>query len=317
MTVGGRSGLLRPLARLVAGALVALVVAACGVGSGGGVPAGTLRIVTTTTILADLVAQVGGSQVHVDSLVPKGGEVHTFDPTPSDVRRVAEADVVFLNGLGLDEWLASLVADAGAGAPAIRLGEDLPGVAYLTGEPGSDGQGGAAVNPHVWLNVAYAGKYAMRIGESLAAADPANAAIYREGSAAYARTLADLDAEVRTKMETIAPSDRTVLSFHDAFPYFAAAYGLTIDGTIVDAPGQDPSAGQIVQLVQVVREKGIHAIFAEAQFNEDLARTIANETGATVVSGLYTDSTGDAPKDTYVGLMRWNVDQVLAVLAAP
>ena len=296
--------------------LVAVVVGACGRGTtpaDSGAPDGTLKVVTTTTILADLVAQVGGSHVHVDSLVPKGGEVHTFDPSPSDVRRLAEADVVFMNGLGLDDWLGKLVADAGTKAPVVRLGEGLPGVNYLTG----DSKGGAPVNPHLWLDVSYAAKYAERIGEALAAADPSNAAAYRDGAAAYARTLADLDTEIRTRMATIPEANRTVISFHDAFPYFAAAYGLTIDGSIVDAPGQDPSAAQVAALVSVIRDKGVKAIFAEAQFNDAIARTIADETGARVVSSLYTDSLGDAPKDTYVGMMRWNVDRVLEVLAAP
>jgi manganese/iron transport system substrate-binding protein len=296
--------------------LAAFVVGACGKGAtpaDSGAPAGTLQVVTTTTILADLVAQVGGTHVHVDSLVPKGGEVHTFDPSPSDVRRLAQADVVFLNGLGLDNWLATLVTDSGTSARVVRLGENLPGVTYLAGTANA----GATANPHLWLDVSYAARYAERIGETLAAADPANAAAYRDQAAAYGKTLADLDAELRARMDTIPAANRTVISFHDAFPYFAAAYGLTIDGTIVDAPGQDPSAAQVATLVGVVREKGVKAIFAEAQFNEALAQTIADETGARVVSSLYTDSVGDAPKDTYVGLMRWNVDRVLEVLAAP
>jgi ABC-type Zn uptake system ZnuABC Zn-binding protein ZnuA len=296
--------------------LVSFVLGACGRGptpGDSGAPAGTIKVVTTTTILADLVGQVGGSHVQVDSLVPKGGEVHTFDPSPSDVRRLAQADVVFMNGLGLDDWLGKLVADAGTKAPVIRLGEGLPGVTYLTG----DSKGGSTVNPHLWLDISKATKYATRIGEALASADPANATAFRDGAAAYGRTLAALDTETRARMATIPAANRTVISFHDAFPYFAAAYGLTIDGTIVDAPGQDPSAAQIGNLVGVVRDKGIKAIFAEAQFSEDLARTIAGETGARVVSSLYTDSLGDAPKDTYVGMMRWNVDRVLEVLAAP
>lgn len=305
--------------RLLGAVTLALVVAACGgAAPSGDAPAGALRVVTTTTVLADLVAQVGGSRVHVDSLVPKGGEVHTFDPTPSDIRRLGEADVVFLNGLGLDDWLAGLVADAGTKAPVVALGENLAGVAYLAnGADASDGHPDEAVNPHLWLNVGYAAKYAERIGETLAMADPSGATAYLGGATAYAGILTDLDAELRAKMDTIPASDRTVISFHDAFPYFAAAYGLTIDGTIVASPGQDPSAAQVAALVRVVREKGVHAIFAEAQFSEDLARTIADETGATVVSGLYTDSTGDAPQDTYAGLMRWNVDRVLEVLATP
>jgi ABC-type Zn uptake system ZnuABC Zn-binding protein ZnuA len=301
---------MRTGSRVLAVLLVAVIVAACG-GAGGSPepPPGTIRVVTTTTILADLAAHVGGSRVVVDSLVPKGGEVHTFDPTPSDVRHIAAADVILLNGLGLDDWLASLVADAGTAAPVVRLGENLPGVDYIAG--GIDGTG---VNPHVWLNVAYAAKYAARIAEALKAVDAAHAADYDANLAAYVAVLDRLDATARTTLGAIPEADRTVISFHDAFPYFAAAYGLRIDGTIIDAPGQDPSAGQIADLIRVVRADGVRAIFAEAQFNDELARTIADETGAVVVSQLYTDTVGDPPQDTYVGAMTWNLQQVVAAL---
>jgi ABC-type Zn uptake system ZnuABC Zn-binding protein ZnuA len=302
----------RLVATVAAMTLLAVVAAACGGPGSVAAPSGggkVLRVVTTTTILADLVRQVGGDRVTVESLVPKGGEVHTFDPTPSDVRNVAEADLVFVNGLGLDDWLAKLVTNAGADAPVIRLGEGLEGVTYLAG-----GQGHDAVNPHLWLNVAYAAKYAERIREALVAADPDHAASYEAGGAAYAKVLADLDAKARTTLGAIPAANRTVISFHDAFPYFAAAYGLTVDGTIVDAPGQDPSAAKVAELVTVIKDKGIKAIFAEAQFNEDLVRTIADETGATVVSDLYTDSVGDAPRDTYAGMMAWNIEQVARAL---
>ena len=118
----------------------------------------------------------------------------------------------------------------------------------------------------------------------------------------------------RARLAAIPERDRTVISFHDAFPYFAAAYGLTIDGTVVDAPGQDPSAAQVDALVRAIRAKGIRAILAEAQFSEDLVRAIAEASGATVVSDLYTDSVGDAPLDTYEAIMRWNVDRIVAAL---
>lgn len=297
----------------VATLLMAALVAACGGSGPTSAPSGggeALSVVTTTTILADLVRQVGGDRVSVDSLVPKGGEVHTFDPTPSDVRNVAEADLVFVNGLGLDDWLAELVTNAGSDAPMVPLAEDLEGVTYLKGSEGDE-----AVNPHLWLNVAYAAKYAERIREALVAADPDHAAGYEAGGAAYAKLLADLDAEARTALGAIPEAKRTVISFHDAFPYFAAAYGLTIDGTIVDAPGQDPSAAQVAALVTAVRDKGIRAILAEAQFNQDLVRTIADETGATIVSDLCTDNVGDAPRDTYAGMMRSNIEHVARALA--
>ncbi len=310
--VCGRDGVRRGAVLAAAIILVATLVAACG-GAGSapaspGAAGGALKVVTTTTILADLVRQVGGDRVSVESLVPKGGEVHTFDPTPSDVRRISGAGVIFLNGLGLDDWLANLVEDAGTGAPVVRLAEDLPGVEYLKGARGE------GFNPHLWLNIAYAARYADRIGETLAAADPAHAAEYATGAVAYGKVLAGLDEQARTRLGAIPAANRTVISFHDAFPYFAAAYGLTIDGTIVDSPGQDPSAAQVSGLIRTINEKGIKAIFTEAQFNDALARTIADETDANVVAGLYTDSVGNAPQDTYAGMMTWNIDEVAKAL---
>jgi ABC-type Zn uptake system ZnuABC Zn-binding protein ZnuA len=297
------------LLAIVALAAGTLAIAACGATGGPAATGDAVRVVATTTILADMAAQVGGSRVTVVSLVPKGGEVHTFDPTPSDVRRLAEAQLVIRNGLGLDDWLTHLVENSGTKGTLVAIGEDLPGVTYLGGEAG-----GGAVNPHLWLNAAYGALYAQRIGASLAAVDPAHAADYRAGAEAYTRVLMEVDADARTRLGAIPEAGRTVISFHDAFPYFAAAYGLKIDGTVVDAPGQDPTASQVAALVDLVRTKGIKAIFAEAQFNDDLVQAIGRETGATVVSDLYTDTLGDTPVDTYAGLMRANVDKVVAAL---
>jgi ABC-type Zn uptake system ZnuABC Zn-binding protein ZnuA len=296
------------LAVVLAAVVLALVAGACGgrvdEGDAPGVP-----VVTTTTILADLVRQVGGDRVRVESLVPKGGEVHTFDPTPSDIRRVTDARVVVRNGLGLDDWLGDLVGDTGTQAPVIALGDDLPGVTLIAGE-----DPGGAANPHLWMNVAYASAYAARIADALATVDPDGAETYRASLGAYQERLATLDEYAKAQVGAIPEANRTVVSFHDAFPYFAAAYGLTIDGTVVDSPGQDPSAGQVAALVARIREGGVRAIFAEAQFNPDIVDTIAAETGATVVSDLYTDSVGDPPQDTYEGLMHWNIDRVVEAL---
>ena len=144
--------------------------------------------------------------------------------------------------------------------------------------------------------------------------DPSGAATYSTNASAYVGRIDAMDKANVASIETIPAAIRKLVTFHDAFPYFAAAYGLTIDGTVVDAPGQDPSAGQIAALVSRIREGGVKAIFAEAQFNPDIVDTIAAETGATVVSDLYTDSVGDPPQETYEGLMRWNVERVVAAL---
>jgi ABC-type Zn uptake system ZnuABC Zn-binding protein ZnuA len=296
-------------------ALIGAFATACSSPASSGAPDGALRVVATTTVLADLVEQVGGDDVAVTSLVPKGGEVHTFDPTPSDLQAVSSADLIVMNGLGLDEWLADMVADSGATATVVELAEDLEGVTYLTGgEEHADADHGEAVNPHLWLNVAYASKYVERIAETLVAADPDLADGVGSRSETYLARLADLDATARDRIAGIPESDRVIVSFHEAFPYFATAYGLTVVGTIVDAPGQDPSAGEIAALVEAIRASGAKAVFGEAQFNPDLAEIVAEEAGVAVETHLYSDSLGDAPADTYEGMMRWNVDRVVAAL---
>ncbi len=132
----------RRLGLMLAAAIVALTAGACGDRTGAAA-GDTVPVVTTTTILADLVHQVGGDRVRVESLVPKGGEVHTFDPTPSDIRRVTDARVVFRNGLGLDDWLGDLVGDTGTQAPVVALGDDLPGVTLLAGDAATEPADGA------------------------------------------------------------------------------------------------------------------------------------------------------------------------------
>lgn len=311
--------------------VLALAVGACtsagsttqpGSGALGSAEPDALRVVATTTVLADLVRQVGGTKVDVQSLVPKGGEVHTFDPTPSDVVRIGEAQLVVLNGLGLDEWLAQLVTDAGSTAPVVELAEDLDGVEYLAGEheeePGHSeqpgGHAGEAFNPHLWLNVTYARKYVARIAEALKDADPDDGSAYDAGARAFDDQLGQLDVWIRAQILTIPEPNRKLVSFHEAYPYYAAAYGLEIVGVIVDAPGQDPSAGEIAALVEAIRTSGARAVFTEAQFSPALAETVASEAGVTVVSDLYNDSLGDPPVETYVQMMRWDTDKTVEAL---
>lgn len=287
--------------------LAAVLLAGCSPAESGSTASGTapdadaIDVVATTTVFADLVRQVGGSHVRVSSLVPPGGEVHTFDPTPADIARVADADLVVMNGLGLDDWVADLAADSGSAAPILRLGE---------------GVDGATDNPHLWMDVRNGIRYAVRIGDELARIDPANATSYGNQTKAYTQRLTELDEWAREQIAAVPAERRKVVSFHDAFPYFAAGYGLEIVGTVIDAAGQDPSAGEIAGLIDEIRASGARALFGEAQFNPELARTIAEEAGIAVVTDLYTDSLGDPPADTYEGLIRADVDKVVEALSS-
>ncbi len=295
--------------------IVSVLAAACsGAGAGGGPttpgPAGTLPVIASTTVFADMVRNVGGDLVSVASLVPANADVHTFSPRPSDIRNLAAARLVVMNGLGLDDWLKKTIDNVATNAPVIRLAEDLPGADYLSGE---DAKG--PPNPHLWLDVSYAEGYADRIAAALASVDPAHAATYEQNRLAYRQRLATLDNDVTNALAAIPAANRRFVAFHDAFPYFARRYGLEIVGVAVPAPGQDPSAGYTAELVDAIRGAHVKAIFSEAQFPPKLVQQLASETGTTVVATLYDDSVGDAPVNSYEGIIRWDTDEFVKALS--
>ena len=293
---------------------VAAVAAACtsSAGTGGTGTAGSsakLQVVTTTTVLADIVANVGGDLVSATSLVPKNADVHTFEPRPFDVRTVASAKLLVMNGLGLDDWLTKMIGNAAAeGTPLLRLGVDLPGVQFLAGETA------ATENPHLWLDVKYAESYVDRIATALKAADPAHASGYDAGATSYKQRLETLDAWVRAQIETIPVANRKLVTFHAAFPYYAREYGITIVGVAVGSPGQDPSAGYTAQLISTIEAAGVKAIFSEAQFPTKLVDQLASEAGCKVVANLYDDALGNPPVTSYEELIRWDTDQLVTAL---
>lgn len=280
-------------------ALMLVLITACA----GGQPSNNLTVVTSTTVLADFVHQVGGDRVSVTALAPKGGDVHTFDPSASEATAVSRAGLIVMNGLGLDDWLVSFAQEVGAGdTPTVQLAVDLPGVDYIDN------------NPHLWMDAAYAAKYVERIRQKLIEIDPDGREVYDSNAVRYQQQLTALDDWARAQLATIPADARRVVSFHDAFPYFAAAYDLEMVGVLVESPGQDPSPAAIARVIDAIRQSGVKVILAEAQFGDQLAQTISDETGVTVVNDLYTDTLGDAPVDTYDGALRWDVEQITKAL---
>ena len=302
--------------RIAALTLVTLAVVACGgttpttpVGAGSsGRPPGALRVIATTTVFADIVRNVGGDRVTVGSIIPAGVGPEDYEPKPDDARRLVDADLVVSNGVGLDDFLAKLV-DANAGStPRLVLGDGIPTI-DVDGRP----------NPHFWLDPTLVrDHYVPAIAAKLAQLDPAGKPTYDAAAAAYARQLTDLDAELTAKVATIPAADRKLVTFHDAFPYFARHFGFEMIGVILANVGQDPTAGDLARLVEKVKAAGVRAVFSEAQFSPKLSQTLADEAGVKrVVTTLYNDALGPAPADTYLGLMRWNVDQVVQALSSP
>jgi ABC-type Zn uptake system ZnuABC Zn-binding protein ZnuA len=295
---------------LIGAIATAIVVGGCSLGrSPGASGSGRLVVVTTTTVFADIVQQVGGDLVEAISLVPRNGDVHTFEPRPRDLTTISRARLIVMNGLGLDDWVEGTITNAAAtGTPLIKLGESGGPFELLPGEdPGTR-------NPHLWMDVKYAELYVDEIAAALAGVDEPHAATYDTQATTYKATLDALDTDVRSEIATIPAANRKLVMFHDAFPYFARAYGITIVGVAVEAPGQDPSAGETAALIDAIKAADVKAIFSESQFPTQLVDQLARETGAKVVADLYDDALADPPVTSYVALIQWDVDQLVAAL---
>lgn len=287
---------------------MATLLVACGGTAGTNAPSGVqgVKVVTTTTVLADIVGNVGGNRVAVSSIIPAGVGPEDYEPKPDDARRLSDAALVVSNGVGLDDFLDDLLASGSGGTtPRLVLGEGIPTVT----EDGEE-------NPHFWLDPSLVTQYYLpKITASLAEIDPAGRSTFEANAAAYARGLDALDAELVAGVAALPPAGRKLVTFHDAFPYFARHFGFELVGVILENVGQEPTAAELAALIEKVKATGVRAVFSEAQFSPRLSETLAREAGiTTVVTTLYTDSLGPAPADTYVGLIRWDVEQIVAAL---
>ena len=297
--------------RLQRAALLAMGMAAALTGSRGAWAA-PLPVITSTTVLANLVVQVGGERVQVRSLAPAGTDPHTYQPTPESMRLLSRARLVFFNGAGLEEWWTKAVnAIASKDTLVVELSK---GLATLKNPGDSHGHGGEA-DPHVWLDPTKAVVYIERIRDALSQADATNAGYYAERARAYQGELDALDRWIQAEVEKVPPARRKIVTFHNAFQYFAVRYGFAVKGFIVVSPGKEPSARGMADLVALIKREQIPAVFAEADFNPKMLEALAREAGVKVVTNLYDGSlTGGPPAESYLALMRHDVTQIVSAL---
>jgi zinc/manganese transport system substrate-binding protein/manganese/iron transport system substrate-binding protein len=265
-----------------------------------------LNVVATTTVFADIVANVGGSRTSVNAIIPPGVGPEDYEPKPDDAKRLADAALVVSNGVGLDDFLDRLIRSGSDGRAArLVLGDGIPTVT-IDGEE----------NPHFWLDPSLVSEYYVpAIVAKLTELDPAGEAIYEANAKAYTQSIDALDQELKAQVAEIPAENRKLVTFHDAFPYFARHFGFELVGVILENVGQEPTASELGALVDKVKAAEANAIFSEAQFSPKLSETLAREAGITrVVTTLYTDSLGPAPADTYLGMMRWNMSQIAEAL---
>ena len=264
-----------------------------------------LDVVASFSILGDFASNVGGERVSVSTLVGPNGDVHVYTPAPADAKKIADAKLVVINGLGLEGWLPRLVQSSGSKATIVAA---TNGIAPL--KIGSD------ADPHAWQSVANAKIYVANIRDALVAADPADAGIFRANAETYLAKLDALNREVREAIAQIPESRRKVISTHDAFGYFAAAYGVTFIAPQGVSTESEASARDIAGIITQIKTSKIPAVFLENVSDPRLMRRISAETGTRIGGTLYSDSLtdqkGEAP--TYIDMVRHNIKALTSAL---
>lgn len=308
----------KALARALVLALVATVVAACGSAVGPTFPDdGRLRVVTTVSPITSIVANIGGDRVRVVGIVPEGTNSHTFEPAPSDAAVVAEADIVFLNGLHLEEPTRELTeANAGEDVPIVSLGDETIGPDEYIFDF-SFPEAGGDPNPHLWTNPSYALRYAEIVADELSALAPGDADVFAANLAAFRARIEELDRLVREVTATVPEGNRVLLTYHDSFPYFAREYGWTVIGAVQPADFSEATPQEVARLIDQVRELGVPAIFGSEVFPSPVLEQIAAETGARYVDDLRDDDLPGEPgtrEHTYLGLMVFDFRTFMGAL---
>jgi manganese/iron transport system substrate-binding protein len=304
--------------RLACVCLAFLFLQACGAKS---TQVGTqekLKVLATTTIVGDVVKQIGGDLVDLYVLLPPGADPHSFQPTAQDMVQVAEADLIFTNGLGLEGFLDNLLANAGGKVKPVAVSDGVkllaPGENKTLLESGDEHQG---ADPHTWFDPQNVAVWVKNIQKTLSEADPKNASVYRANAEAYTNQLFQLDAWIRDQVMLIPLENKKMVTDHVSFTYFAERYGFEQVGAIIPSFSSlaEPSAQDLADLETKIKEMNVPAVFISEAANPTLAQQIAKDTGVNIVrlfNGSLSEPTGLAP--TYLDFMRYNVEAIVKAL---
>ncbi|KIU51280.1 MULTISPECIES: metal ABC transporter substrate-binding protein [Bradyrhizobium] len=286
--------------------LFGLICLALALASGSARAADRINVVASFSILADMVRNVGGDRVDVTALVGPDGDAHVYAPTPADAKKVADARLLVINGLGFEGWMPRLLQASGSKAPVIVATKAI-----------MPRKMGGHDDPHAWQSVANAKIYVVNIRDGLIAVAPDQAAIIKANADAYLAKLEVLDRELHEAVAKIPEARRKVISTHGAFGYFADAYGVTFFSPLSVSTDAEPSARDIAAIIAQIRDAKIPAVFLENITDPRLIQRIAAETGAKVGGTLYSDSlTGEkGPAPTYIDMVRHNIKALTSALA--
>jgi ABC-type Zn uptake system ZnuABC Zn-binding protein ZnuA len=271
------------------------------------------KVVATTVQIEALTREVGGNLIELDGLVPAGADAHEFEPVASDLTSIEEADLVLRHGIGLDEWLDDTIG----AADDARVVTVTEGIALAQGE--EDGE--TVDDPHVWHDPDNAMIMVTHIAEALVSVDPESAETYRANAAAYNQVLVETKAEVQSIIDEIPEEDRKLVTDHDAFGYFARAFGLEVVGAVFPTTATDaePSAQDTAELLDAIEREGVKAIFSETSVSAKLSETLASDAGIAIIDELYSDSLGEegSGAETVHGMLLTNARTIADALKGP
>ncbi len=281
-----------------------------------------VNVIASFSILGDMTKNVGGDRVAVTSMVGPNGDAHVYEPTPADAKALSQADLVIINGLGMEGWMERLIKTSGYKGPVVVATKGIKPLEASAEEehekPGAkhEHKHEHKIDPHAWQNLANGQIYVDNIAAGLSQVDPAGASVYKASAAAYKAKLADLDKWVKTEFSTIPKPKRRIITSHDAFGYLGAAYGITILSPMGVSTESEPSAGGVAKLIQQIRKEKIKAVFIENVSDPRLVEQISKESGVKLGGELYSDalSKPEGPAPTYIDMFKNNVTKMVAAM---
>jgi zinc/manganese transport system substrate-binding protein len=304
--------------------ILGLVIATALVAPAAAQEAQPVPVVASFSILGDLVKNVGGDRITVSTLVGPDGDAHVFQPAPADAKKVAAAKVVFVNGLGFEGWMERLVKASGTKAQMVTASTGVQSRQMEEGDEGqAKGQAKGAhsheiTDPHAWQSVGNAKLYVANIRDGLIAADPAGKATYEANASAYLAKLDQLEAQVKATITGIPAERRRIITSHDAFGYFGAAYGMEFIAPQGVSTEAEASARDVARIIRQIKAEKIPAVFMENISDPRLVKRIAAETDAKIGGTVYSDALSDdkGPASTYIDMMQNNIREFSAALAS-
>jgi len=267
-------------------------------------------VVATASIFADMAQNIAGDEVRIESVVPIGGDPHTYEPTPSDAQLIADADLILKNGLTFEGWLSELIENSGTKAEVKLITEGIAAIGSQTYANSSD--------PHAWMDASNGLKYIENVKDALIKLHPTLKEQFEFNYGVYRQQIEDMDSYIQTEINKIPAQQRILITSHDAFQYYGRRYGVRLESVLGTSTDAQVQTSDMKRLVQVIKETGVPSVFIESTINPKLLEQLAADNGVSIGGQLYSDSIGDkdSPAPSYWDMLKHNTDTIVKALSA-